>query len=105
MMKNHKSYYLKRILSLALASSMTISMLPVNVFANDVGAKVKQAVTSNANSAGTYRDANPVTTPDATSSATYYKKANWENKIKDKSRWKVEDSQNLVRVVDPTQFK
>ena len=105
-MKNHKSYYLKRILSLALASSMTISMLPVNVFANDVGAKVKQAVTSNANSAGTYRDANPVTTPDATSSATYYKKANWENKIKDKSRWKVEDSQNLVRVggSDPVQM-
>ena len=35
---------------------------------------------------------------DAVSSATYYTKANWENKIKDKSRWKVEDKQNLVRV-------
>ncbi|MDU2830131.1 MAG: InlB B-repeat-containing protein, partial [Anaerococcus sp.] len=35
---------------------------------------------------------------DAISSATYYNKANWENKIKDKSRWKVEDSQRLVRV-------
>lgn len=35
---------------------------------------------------------------DGTTSATYYNKANWENKIKDESRWKVEDSQNLVRV-------
>ncbi|MDU5369663.1 InlB B-repeat-containing protein, partial [Finegoldia magna] len=35
---------------------------------------------------------------DALSSATYYNKANWENKIKDKSRWKVEDNQKLVRV-------
>lgn len=46
---------------------------------------------------------NPVGAPnnenvDALTSATYYNKANWENKIKDKSRWKVEDSQNLVRV-------
>lgn len=35
---------------------------------------------------------------DGLSSATYYKKANWENKIKDKTRWKVEDDQKLVRV-------
>ena len=35
---------------------------------------------------------------DTMTSATYYNKANWENKIKDKSRWKVEDSQRLVRV-------
>ncbi len=43
---------------------------------------------------------------DATTGATYYKKANWENKIKDKSRWKVEDSQTLVRVTtsDPIQM-
>ncbi|MDU5503999.1 MAG: InlB B-repeat-containing protein [Anaerococcus vaginalis] len=43
---------------------------------------------------------------DAVSSATYYTKANWENKIKDKSRWKVEDNQNLVRVGggDPVQM-
>lgn len=43
---------------------------------------------------------------DATTSATYYTKANWENKIKDKSRWKVEDDQNLVRVGggDPVQM-
>ena len=49
-------------------------------------------------------ETNRVTAPnangevDALSSATYYNKANWENKIKDKSRWKVEDSQRLVRV-------
>ena len=43
---------------------------------------------------------------DASSSATYYKKANWENKIKDKSRWKVEDNQRLVRVTtsEPVQM-
>ena len=43
---------------------------------------------------------------DALSSATYYNKPNWENKIKDKSRWKVEDSQTLVRVTtsDPIQM-
>ena len=43
---------------------------------------------------------------DGVSSATYYTKANWENKIKDKSRWKVEDNQNLVRVGggDPVQM-
>ncbi|WP_060929735.1 YSIRK-type signal peptide-containing protein [Anaerococcus tetradius] len=43
---------------------------------------------------------------DATTSATYYTKANWENKIKDKTRWKVEDDQNLVRVGggDPVQM-
>ena len=43
---------------------------------------------------------------DATTGATYYTKANWENRIKDKSRWKVEDSQTLVRVTtsDPIQM-
>ncbi|WP_053094088.1 Rib/alpha-like domain-containing protein, partial [Anaerococcus jeddahensis] len=35
---------------------------------------------------------------DAISSATYYNKANWENKIKDKSRWPIGDKQRLVRV-------
>lgn len=96
MMKNHKSYYLKRILSLALASSMTISMLPVNVFADNVGEGL-QIATENPSQAGRL---NPVkaTAPDATSSATYYRKANWENKIKDKSRWPIGDKQRLVRV-------
>lgn len=43
---------------------------------------------------------------DALSSATYYNKANWENKIKDKSRWKVGDNQTLVRVTtsEPVQM-
>ena len=35
---------------------------------------------------------------DTSTSPTYYKKANWDNRIKDKSRWKVEDNQSLVRV-------
>ena len=35
---------------------------------------------------------------DATTGATYYRKANWENKIKDKSRWPIGDNQRLVRV-------
>ena len=51
--------------------------------------------------------ANPNPTKvDGVSSATYYKKANWENKIKDKSRWKVEDDQRLVRVTtsDPVEM-
>lgn len=34
---------------------------------------------------------------DATTGATYYRKANWENKIKDKSRWPIGDNQRLVR--------
>ncbi len=45
-------------------------------------------------------------TTDATTSATYYRKANWENKIKDKSRWPVGDKQRLVRVTtsDPVEM-
>ncbi|WP_052588088.1 Rib/alpha-like domain-containing protein, partial [Anaerococcus tetradius] len=54
------------------------------------------------------REASPEknTKVDGETSATYYTKANWENKIKDKSRWKVEDNQNLVRVGggDPVQM-
>ena len=84
-MDNFKSNYLRRTLSLVLAVIMMITLVPLSVFAQgETGTK----------------------TPDATSSATYYKKANWENKIKDKSRWKVEDDQTLVRVGggDPVQM-
>ena len=35
---------------------------------------------------------------DTTTGATYYSKANWENKIKDKSRWPIGENQRLVRV-------
>ncbi|WP_019214826.1 InlB B-repeat-containing protein [Fenollaria massiliensis] len=85
-MDNFKRNYLKRTLSLVLAVIMIITLVPLGVFAEGE---------------------TPVKTPaDATTSATYYKKANWENKIKDKSRWKVEDDQTLVRVGggDPVQM-
>ncbi|MFR4808528.1 MAG: hypothetical protein ACLT9Y_05805, partial [Peptostreptococcus anaerobius] len=43
---------------------------------------------------------------DTLSSATYYRKANWEARIKDKSRWPVGDNQRLVRVTtsDPVEM-
>ena len=77
-MDNFKRNYLKRTLSLVLAVIMIITLVPLSNFT------------------ALAEPANP--TADATTSATYYKKANWENKIKDKSRWKVEDNQTLVRV-------
>ena len=77
-MDNFKRNYLKRTLSLVLAVIMIITLVPLSNF------------TALAEPAGQPAD--------ATTSATYYRKANWENRIKDKSRWKVEDSQKLVRV-------
>ena len=43
---------------------------------------------------------------DTMTTPTYYSKANWEARIRDKSRWKVEDIQTLVRVTtsDPVQM-
>lgn len=78
-----KTNYLKRVISLALATTMLVSSVPPRVFAQDPGNKT-----------------------DALSSATYYRKANWENKIKDKSRWPIGDNQRLVRVStsDPLQM-
>lgn len=70
-----KTNCLKRVISLALATTMLVSSVPPRVFAQD-----------------------PETKTDTLSSATYYRKANWENKIKDKSRWPVGDKQRLVRV-------
>ncbi|PVY89207.1 putative repeat protein (TIGR02543 family) [Ezakiella coagulans] len=79
--------HLKRTLSLVLAFVMMITLVPLGAFT---------------------ALADPADQPaaEATTSATYYKKANWENRIKDKSRWKVEDSQTLVRVTtsDPIQM-
>ena len=77
-MDNFKRNYLRRTLSLVLAVIMIITLVPLSNF------------TALAEHAGQPAD--------ATTSATYYRKANWENRIKDKSRWKVEDSQKLVRV-------
>ena len=68
----------------------------------------EEKIPNSVNSPGKDREANPNDKKkvDAETSATYYTKANWENKIKDKSRWKVEDDQNLVRVSgsDPVQM-
>ena len=78
-MDNFKRNYLKRTLSLVLAVIMIITLVPLGAFT---------------------ALAEPADQPaaDATSSATYYKKANWENRIKDKSRWPIGDNQRLVRV-------
>ena len=86
-MDNFKRNYLKRTLSLVLAVIMIITLVPLGVFAQDEPNTGKP-------------------TTDALSSATYYRKANWENKIKDKSRWPVGDDQRLVRVTtsEPVQM-
>ena len=77
-MDNFKRNYLKRTLSLVLAVIMIITLVPLSNFT---------ALAETSDPAA-----------DALSSATYYKKANWDARIKDKSRWKVEDDQSLVRV-------
>ena len=71
--------YLKKTLSLVLAFVMMITLVPLGAFT---------------------ALADPAAPPaaDAKTSATYYKKANWENRIKDKSRWPIGDNQRLVRV-------
>ena len=80
-----KKNYLKKVTSLVLATTMLISIVPPRVFAEGQGSGNQT---------------------DTLSSATYYNKANWENKIKDKSRWPVGDNQRLVRVTtsEPVQM-
>ena len=84
-----KKMKLRNGMAVGLALAMSLSSVPYNVFANRASA-----------TAAIERVAGSVKSPqvDAASSATYYTKANWDNRIKDKSRWKVEDDQNLVRV-------
>lgn len=74
-MDNFKRNYLKRTLSLVLAVIMIITLVPLSNFT---------ALAETSDPAA-----------DALSSATYYKKANWDARIKDKSRWKVEDVKAL----------
>ena len=71
---------------MVLAVIMMITLVPLGVFAQE--------------------PASEEPTQDATSSATYYTKPNWEARIRDESRWKVEDNQTLVRVStsDPVQM-
>ena len=84
---NMNQNHLKRTLSLVLAFVMMITLVPLGAFT---------------------ALADPAAPPaaDATTSATYYKKANWENRIKDKSRWPIGDNQRLVRVTtsDPIEM-
>ncbi|MHC5098967.1 stalk domain-containing protein [Peptoniphilus genitalis] len=85
-------------MALGLTLAMSLGTIPYNVLANSTlessGNIINQSVAQS----------NQPT--DATSSATYYTKPNWEARIKDASRWKVEDSQNLVRVTtsDPVRM-
>ncbi|WP_083553268.1 S-layer homology domain-containing protein [Urinicoccus massiliensis] len=88
---------LRRPLAMAMAASMVLGSAPYHVMAAatpTMREKIVAEKVSQARSLGLYRAASP----DTISSATYYTKPNWEARIKDKSRWKVEDSQNLVRV-------
>ena len=93
-----KKKNLTRPVAMAMAVSLAFGSIPYNTMATEaLQAVVHQGV-------GQSRQA---TTPaDALSSATYYTKPNWEARIRDKSRWKVEDSQTLVRVTtsDPVRM-
>ncbi|MGR5591301.1 hypothetical protein [Peptoniphilus grossensis] len=94
-----------RVAAYALSGVMLASMIPYNVFASPAG--LNNAIEIEGEKTPAAQKA-PLreSTPDALSSATYYKKANWENKIKDKSRWPVGDNQRLVRVTtsDPVEM-
>ncbi|MFR3064196.1 InlB B-repeat-containing protein, partial [Peptoniphilus sp.] len=103
-----KKFNTNRVAAYALSGVMLASVIPYNVFANMTGTE-KTAIEA-ANKLGISSPkidrAVRAENTDALSSATYYNKANWENKIKDKSRWKVEDNQRLVRVTtsDPVEM-
>ncbi len=87
---------------MAMAVSLAFGSIPYNTMANGALSKTIENVAS------AVGQGNPgaQTQADALSSATYYNKANWENKIKDKSRWPVGDNQRLVRVTtsDPVEM-
>lgn len=98
-----KKFNTNRVAAYALSGVMLAGMIPYNVFASpDVAKKeISDSITSNHE---LEKGPKNITTPvsagqtDATSGATYYTKANWENKIKDKSRWPIGDNQRIVRV-------
>ncbi|MDU5324908.1 MAG: hypothetical protein E6149_09610, partial [Peptoniphilus harei] len=99
-MSNKKKVNANRVAAYALSGVMLAGMIPYNVFASPD--KVLTAATTNDQTVGVgpANTQTPVRAggADALSSATYYRKANWENKIKDKSRWPIGDKQRLVRV-------
>lgn len=85
-----------RVAAYALSGVMLASMIPYNVFASPTGLNnALQISTEKTPAAQKAPEGKPAA--DALSSATYYNKANWENKIKDKSRWPIGDNQRLVR--------
>ncbi|ERT63623.1 InlB B-repeat-containing protein, partial [Peptoniphilus sp. BV3AC2] len=99
-MKKKKN--LTRPVAMAMAVSLAFGSIPYNTMADGA---LKTTI-ENKVMAG--NPSLPVASPapDATTSATYYTKPNWEARIRDNSRWKVEDSQTLVRVTtsDPVQM-
>ena len=104
-MKKKKN--LTRPVAMAMAVSLAFGSIPYNTMANGaVNTTIENLTSAAKDSVGQLNLLKASPTLDATTNATYYKKANWENKIKDKSRWKVEDDQNLVRVGggDPVQM-
>lgn len=94
-MKKKKN--LTRPVAMAMAVSLAFGSIPYNTMATEA------LNTTIENRMGQLREAKA---PDTTTSATYYTKPNWEARIRDKSRWKVEDSQTLVRVTtsDPVRM-
>ena len=99
-MKKKKN--LTRPVAMAMAVSLAFGSIPYNVMANETFQIAEEKI-SEAVGQGNPGAQKPA---DALSSATYYTKPNWEARIKDKSRWKVEDSQTLVRVTtsDPVRM-
>lgn len=104
-----KKFNTNRVAAYALSGVMLASVIPYNVFATNMTGTEKATIEaadklgiSSPKINGAVRAENT----DALSSATYYNKANWENKIKDKSRWPVGDKQRLVRVTtsDPVEM-
>ena len=99
---------LRRPLAMAMAASMVLGSMPYHVMAAPPTGLVEKIGNEKQNQkmATAMLGQNREATTDALSSATYYRKANWENKIKDKSRWKVGDNQRLVRVTtsDPVEM-
>ncbi|WP_050748291.1 InlB B-repeat-containing protein, partial [Peptoniphilus duerdenii] len=100
-MKKKKN--LTRPVAMAMAVSLAFGSIPYNAMANET-LQIAKLQISEAVRQGVPNPTDPAA--DALSSATYYNKANWENKIKDKSRWKVGDDQRLVRVTtsEPVQM-
>lgn len=97
-----KKKNLTRPVAMAMAVSLAFGSIPYNTMANETLQIAEQQILHGVG------QGNPgvQTQADALSSATYYNKANWENKIKDKSRWPVGNNQRLVRVTtsEPVQM-